>query len=101
MLSYSLYFGVTVVLLGIGIYSLISKRNMIKMILSIEIMISAVNINFMQIAARNGNDPLGQSFVILSIIVGAGVASLGLGMSVKAYRKYGTMDVRELSKLRR
>lgn len=85
----------------IGLYCVVSKRNMIKTILGIEIMTSAVNLNFISFASRGGvAEPLGVSFVIVSISVGAAIAAVALSMVIAVFRKTGSVDVRELRRLK-
>ncbi|MEJ5292614.1 MAG: NADH-quinone oxidoreductase subunit NuoK [Candidatus Methanosuratincola sp.] len=89
------------VLFFIGLYCVVTRRNMIKTVLGIEIMTSAVNLNFISYASSGaGADPLGTSIVIVSISVGAAVAALALSMVIAVYRKTGSVDVRELRRLK-
>lgn len=87
----------------IGLYILLAKRNILRIILGIETMLSGCNVAIISIGhslAQNGVDPLGQSIVIISIAVGAGVASLAVALSALAYRRFGTLDVTKLSELK-
>jgi len=85
----------------IGLYCIVTRRNMIKTVLGIEIMTSAVDLNFMSYASSGGaSDPLGTSIVIVSISVGAAIAALALSMVIAVYRKTGSVDVRELRRLK-
>ncbi|MCJ7506262.1 NADH-quinone oxidoreductase subunit NuoK [Candidatus Bathyarchaeota archaeon] len=103
MIELNYYLGTSVILFVIGIYCLAVKRNMIRLIIGIEIITSAANLNFIAFSAyaRPGFvDPLGHSFVILSIVIGACVVAVALALVVCAYRHYKTLDVRKLSRLR-
>jgi multisubunit Na+/H+ antiporter MnhC subunit len=76
---------------------------MIKLIIGIEILTSAANLNFIALSAygKPGQvDPLGHTFVIMSIVIGACVVAVALTIAVNAYRHYKTLDVRELKRLR-
>ncbi|MEM2942486.1 MAG: NADH-quinone oxidoreductase subunit NuoK [Candidatus Bathyarchaeia archaeon] len=87
----------------IGMYCLAVKRNMIKLIIGVEILASAANLNFVVLSAYGTPgkvDPLGHTFVIMSIVVGACVVAVALTITVHAYRHYRTLDVRELRRLR-
>ncbi|MBD3408069.1 MAG: hypothetical protein GF411_18255 [Candidatus Lokiarchaeota archaeon] len=95
------------VLYVLGIYTLASARNMIKLVLGIEILVAAANLNFLALAGFTLNpstlgpiDPMAQTFVILSICVGGAIAAVAMSLIVNAYRHYGTLDVRELRRLR-
>jgi NADH:ubiquinone oxidoreductase subunit K len=87
----------------LGIYCLIVKRNMIRLLLALEILLNAVNLNFI-VFARYGNsgaiDPLGQGFTILSIGFGGCIIAVGLAITLYAFRHYQTLDVRVLRRLR-
>lgn len=85
----------------IGLYCVVTRRNMIKTVLGIEIMTSAVNLNFISYASSGGAaDPLGVSIAIVSISVGAAIAALALSMVIAVYRKTGSVDIRELRRLK-
>jgi len=74
---------------------------MLKSIIGVEIVTSAVNLNFLAFGSRYGvSDPLAQSMVAVSIAIGACVAAVALSIMVNAYRHYGTMDLRKLRRLR-
>jgi NADH:ubiquinone oxidoreductase subunit K len=83
----------------IGMYCLATKRNMIRLIIAIELLTNAANLNF--IAFSIYQPPvLGQSVVVISIALGACVVAVALTIVIYAYRHYKTLDVRELKRLR-
>ena len=87
----------------VGLYCLASSRNLIRLVIGIEILTTAAHLNFVSLSAfaRPGYvDPLAHSYVILSIVIGGSVAAVALSMIVQAYRQYGTMDVTMLRRLR-
>jgi multisubunit Na+/H+ antiporter MnhC subunit len=85
----------------IGIYCVVTKRNMIKIVIGIEIMTAAVNLNFISMA-WNGTttDPLAASIVLISIAIGAAVAAYALSLIIRAFRSSGSVDARKLKRLR-
>jgi multicomponent Na+:H+ antiporter subunit C len=102
-----LYLIAALVLYLLGIYTLASNRNLIKMVIGIEILVSAVNLNFLALSAFTTGpsvigpvDPMVHVFVILSICVGGAIAAVAMSLIVRAYRHYGTLDVREYRRLR-
>ncbi len=102
-----IYLIFALILYVLGIYTLASARNMVKLVIGIEIMVAAANLNFLALAALTAGpeilgpiDPTVQTFVILSIIVGGVVAAVAMSLIVNAYRHYGTLDIRELRRLR-
>ena len=103
MIPLSYYLMFTLALYVIGLHCLVTKRNMIRLIMGIEIMVNAANIDFITFSAywRQGFiDPLAHSFVIISIGLVGCVTAVALTIIVYAYRHYATLDVRELRRLR-
>jgi len=103
MIELSGYLLCSVVLYLLGLYCLVTTRNMIRLIIGIEILTTAANLNFISFSsyARPGHvDPFSHSVVIVLIVLGACVIAVGLTMAVYAYRHYGTLDIRELRRLR-
>ena len=96
--------GLIFALFSTGVYCIAVKRNMIRILLGIEIMLNSGNLAFIYFASlRSGRgfiDPLGQSIVIMSIIIGGCVVAVGLSLVVNAYRHFKTMDVRKLRRLK-
>lgn len=87
----------------IGLYCLAAKRNMIRLMIGIGILGNAVNLNFMSISAFMSPgtfDPFAHLIVIIVIVIETVTMAVGLTMVIHAYRHYGTLDVRELRRLR-
>ena len=104
MLHFYLIFALLLYLLGL--YTMASSKNMVKLVMGIEILVAAVNLNFIALAAFTTGpgvvgpvDPLVQNFVIISICIGGAIAVVAMSFIVKAYRHYGTLDIRELRRL--
>ena len=104
MLHFYLIFAFLLYLLGL--YTMASSKNMVKLVMGIEILVAAVNLNFIALAAFTTGpsvvgpvDPLVQNFVIISICIGGAIAVVAMSLIVKAYRHYGTLDIRELRRL--
>lgn len=86
-------------LLAIGIYGLTTKYDLIKLLISIELITIAASMNFV-IFASSMNDALGQAFMILAFSVDTCITAVALALVIIVYRKLGTLDIRELSKLK-
>lgn len=86
-----------------GIYTLASKRNIIKQLIGIELLVNAAHLNFVVFAISNpaGVDPYAMGLVLLSLGVGAAIIAVGVLLIVQVYRTYGTMDLELLRRLRR
>jgi NADH:ubiquinone oxidoreductase subunit K len=88
-------------LLAIGIYGLVAKRNALRLLFAIEIIVNAANINFLAFAAyQNPPNLTGQVIVFYSIATAAMEAAVGLALFLVFFRLNGTMDLRKLSRLR-
>lgn len=89
------------VLFAIGLYCLASKRNLVKLVMGIEIVTTAVNLSFMGMGMReSGPDPLAQAYVAINMAIGAVVIALALSFLVIVYRHYGSLDAYKVSRLR-
>jgi len=79
----------------------VSKRNAIRLLISIELIVNAANINFVAFA-RYSNPPIlaGWDVVFYSIAAAAMEATVGLALILVAFRLHGTVDVRRLNRLR-
>ena len=97
----TVYMATVVLLIAVGLYCIISKRELLRIILGIEIMASAINLNFLVMGlGRCGIDALAQSMAVMSMAIGACLAAVALALIVNVFRHYGTTDVRKLRRLR-
>jgi NADH-quinone oxidoreductase subunit K len=90
---------ITIILVGIGIYGLVSKRNALRLIFSIEIIANAVNLSLVAFSRMLPN-PQGQIFVLFSIAISAAEVAVGLGIIIIAYRLYKDIDITEYKNLK-
>ena len=85
----------------IGVYGLVSSRNVIRVLMSIELMLNAVNINLM--AFSNYLDPAqikGQVFSVFVITIAAAEAAVGLAIVLSIYRNRDTVDMERFNLLK-
>ena len=92
-------FGV-VSLLGIGFYGLLITRNLIKVVMVLQILVKAVLLAFILAGKMSGNLGLGQSAAATIIVADTIVAVVGLALAVQVRRRFGTLDVPKISTLR-
>jgi len=103
------------ILFSIGIYCILTKRNILKIIIGIAILDYAINLFFILIAYRtNGRspilekgstikrivDPLPHAVVLTSIVIGLAVTALLVAIAIRIYEKYGTFDINEIKELK-
>lgn len=97
------YLAYPLILFVIGIYCLATKRNMIKLVIGIEILTNAANLSFIMLAShRNPGfvDLLPQSVVFFSISIAGGLTAVILALILNAYKLYKTLDIRALRRLK-
>lgn len=90
-----------VILLVLGFYGIMTKRNAIRMLFSIELVYNAVNIVVIVLARYlQPTIIVGQVVVLFTIAIAATEAAVGLALILVIYRLYGTIDIRKLRKLK-
>lgn len=92
-------FGV-VALLGVGFYGLLITRNLIKVVMVLQILVKAVLLALVLAGKLSGNMGLGQSAAATVIVADTIVAVVGLALAVQVRRRFGTLDVPKISTLR-
>ena len=92
-------FGV-IALLSIGFYGLLITRNLIKVVMVLQILVKAVILAFILAGKMSGNLGLGQSAAATIIVADTIVAVVGLALGVQVRRRFGTLDVPKISTLR-
>ena len=102
-------------LLLVGLYGVLTKRDLIKIILSLGILGYAVNLLLILFAYRNNSvypilakgkavepmvDPLPQALVLTSIVIELGTTAMLVALAIKLFEKYGTFDITEIRRLK-
>ncbi|MEB3886048.1 NADH-quinone oxidoreductase subunit NuoK [Lyngbya sp. CCY1209] len=92
---------VAAALFCIGIYGLITSRNAVRVLMSIELLLNAVNLNLMGFSnyLDSGNIK-GQVFTVFVIAVAAAEAAVGLAIVLTIYRNRDTVDMEEFNLLK-
>ncbi|MBU1694806.1 MAG: sodium:proton antiporter [Verrucomicrobia bacterium] len=112
---YSLCF----VLIAIGLYGVVVKKNIVKIVISLAIMEYGVNLFLILLGYRfkgeppimdqaadaslfvaNAVDPLPQALVLTSIVISLGVLALMVALCIRLYERYGTFDITEMRRLK-
>ncbi len=103
------------VLFSLGVYCMLRKRNIIKIIVGVIIAEYAVNLFFILVAYRmegrapifspeaeivNMVDPLPQALVLTSIVIGLATTAVLVAIAMRIYEKYGTFDITKIRELR-
>ena len=87
-------------LLGVGLYGLLFGRHLIKLVVALQILVKAAVLGLVLAGASSGRIQLAQSLAVTVIVADTVVAVIGLALAVQVRRHLGTLDVRDLSRLR-
>ncbi len=91
------YLAVAAILFTIGVFGIfVNRKNVIVILMSIELILLAVNINLVAFSAFLG-DLVGQVFALLVLTVAAAEASIGLAIVVVFYRNRGSIAVEDVN----
>jgi len=93
------YIILSVTLLAIGIVGLITKHDLIKMLIAIEMITAAATMNFVVFGSLM-QDSMGQAFSILALSVDACVTAVALALAISIYKQLNIRDVRDLSEMK-
>jgi multisubunit Na+/H+ antiporter MnhC subunit len=103
------------ILFLVGLYGIITQRNIIKIVISLSIMEYSTFLFFALIGYIEGGvapivnpaepdkiyvDPLPQALVMTAIVIGLATTSMLLAVAIRLYKKYNTFDIREINNLR-
>jgi len=119
---YNIPFIAVVAMIFIGLYAVVFKRNLIKIVLGITIIESGVNLFLITLGYRFGESggvapiytslpsgtkypgemvlPVPQALTLTSIVIGVAVLALMLSLVMHIYKQYGTLDVRKIRRLK-
>ncbi len=114
-----MHYALCLMLFVIGLYGVVVKRNLIKIIISLIIMESAVNMFIVMVGYRKDGiapimdktmeagmfaqrsvDPVPQALVLTAIVIGLGVTAMTVAVAMRLYERYGTYDIKEIRKLK-
>jgi NADH-quinone oxidoreductase subunit K len=94
------YLAVAAVLFTIGVFGIfLNRKNIIVILMSVELILLACNINFVAFSSELG-DLAGQVFALMILTVAAAEAAIGLAILVIFYRNRGTIAVEDVNSLK-
>ena len=86
-------------LFAVGLYGVLSRKNAILVVMSVEVMLNAANVNFVAFARMHGNLD-GQSIVLFAAAIAAAELAVGLAILLVLYKRRKTIYLDELNLLR-
>jgi NADH:ubiquinone oxidoreductase subunit K len=87
------------ILFCIGVYGVIARKNTVLVLMSIELILNAVNINLLALGAANG-DITGAVFALFIIAVAAAEVGVGLALVLIIYRNRSSVDLDDVDSMR-
>jgi NADH-quinone oxidoreductase subunit K len=95
------YLALSSVLFSIGAYGVLTKRNAVRVLMAIEIMMNAAIINLVAFSVYMPYQNIaGQVFALFAIAIAAAEASIGLAIFILIFRIHGTINIDDLRRLR-
>ncbi len=92
---------VALLLAGIGLYGLLISRNLIKIVVALQVMTKGALLALVMAGTLRNQASLGASMALMVIIADTIVAVIGLALAVQVRRHVGTLDIKSLTSLRR
>lgn len=101
MISFEHYLLLSTIIFGIGLYGILAKKNAVAVLMSVELMLNAVNINFIAInkfVITGG--VTGQLFAIFVIVVAAAEVAVGLALIISIFRQKKSVNLNDFNLLK-
>ncbi|MCB9771582.1 MAG: NADH-quinone oxidoreductase subunit NuoK [Candidatus Omnitrophica bacterium] len=99
MIGLGHYLALSAIVFSVGVFGIITSRNVLKVLLSLELLLAASNISFVAFSRFNG-DYTGQLIVFFVILVAAAEVAVGLAIIVLMYRRLNTIQADELKEMK-
>ena len=112
-------YALCLVLIAIGLYGVVVKKNVVKIVISLAIIEYGINVLLVLIGYRSGGgapimkqgmtvatfaatsvDPLPQALVLTAIMINLGLLILMVAICIRLYERYGTFDITEMRRLK-
>ncbi len=100
MIGLSHYLFVSLLIFLLGIYCVLTRRNAIGILMGVELIVNAANINYIAFARHSSGAYDGQVFAIFTIMLAAAGAAIGLAIVLGMYQTFQTIDVEAAETLR-
>ena len=99
MVTLAHYVGLSFVIFTLGVIGVLVRRNLLTVLMSIELMLNAVNINLVAFSRQLG-DLTGQVFTVFVIAVAAGEAAIGLAIIISLYRLKSSVNLDDAAEMK-
>ena len=99
MIGVTHYVALSFVLFAVGVTGVLIRRNLLTVLMSIELILNAANLNLIAFSRHLG-DLNGQLFAVFVITLAAGEAAIGLAIIISMYRLKGSVNIDDASELK-
>lgn len=116
LLNYEVY-GTAVLLMLIGLYAVLVKKSLLKIVIGLSVVDSGLNLLIVAIGYYKGGtapifspgylahpqlmvDPVPQALVLTAIVIGFGVTAVALALVIRLYRHHGTLNIDQIKNLK-
>jgi len=93
------YLTLAAILFSLGVYGVLTRRNAVMVLMAVELMLNAVNLNFLAFGAFR-DTTVGQVFALFVIAIAAAEVGVGLAIVMLVHRNRHTVDLDELDEMR-
>jgi len=91
---------VSSILFSLGIFGIVTRKNAVMVLMGIELMLNASNINFIAFAKYGNFGLQGQIMALFVIVLAAAEAAIALAIVLNIYKTFSTVNVDEIDKLK-
>jgi NADH-quinone oxidoreductase subunit K len=81
------------ILFSLGLYTIVTRKNAVAILMGIELVLNAANINFVAFAQYGGHGVTGIAFAVFVMVLAAAEAAVALAIIIGIYQNFGRVDV--------
>ena len=95
------YLLVGAILFSLGLYGVVTRRNGVAVLMGVELILNAANVNFLAFARFGGMNMAGHVYALFVIVLAAAEAAVALAIIINIFNNFSTINVDEVSELKR
>ncbi|MBA25455.1 MAG: NADH-quinone oxidoreductase subunit NuoK [Candidatus Marinimicrobia bacterium] len=99
MVDLNSYLIISAILFSLGLFGVITRRNGVAVLMSIELILNAANINFIAFSRYSGMDFSGHIFSLFVIILAAAEAAVALAIILNIFNNFGSINIDDANKM--
>ena len=94
------YLLVSAILFSLGLYGVVTRRNGVAVLMSIELILNAANLNFLAFARFGGMNMTGHIYALFVIVLAAAEAAVALAIIINIFNNFNTINIDDVSELK-